>query len=76
MTNYRCVVTLKNGAHKILRMTRDVVAHIVSEFKKMQKNIFNDRVTVNVGGSTLLLNDVTSMRFLNEYTGEEFLTVA
>lgn len=76
MTNYRCVVTLKNGAHKILRMTRDVVAHIVSEFRKMQKNIFNDRVTVNVGGSTLLLNDVTSMRFLNEYTGEEFLTVA
>ena len=70
------MVTLKNGAHKILRMTRDVVAHIVSEFRKMQKNIFNDRVTVNVGGSTLLLNDVTSMRFLNEYTGEEFLTVA
>lgn len=75
MTNYRCIVTLRSGAHKILRMTRDVVAHVVAEFRKMQHCIFNDRVTVNVGGYTLTLNDVTSLKFMNEYTGEEFLTV-
>lgn len=76
MTNYKCIVTLRSGAHKILRMTKDVVAHVVAEFRKMQRSIFNDKKTVNVGGYTLTLNDVTCMRFMNEWTGEEFLTVS
>lgn len=70
MTNYRCVVTLKNGAHRILRMTRDVVAHVVYHFRKMQQSIFSDRVVLTVNGQPFTLNDVKRMLFINEYTGE------
>jgi len=69
MTNYRCIVTLSKG-HKVLRMTRDVVAHMVSEYRRMQGQLFRSTVSVVVGGESLLMNDVKKMLFINEWTGE------
>ena len=42
MTNYKTIVTFRNGTHKILRMTRDLVAKFVYTFREMQKNPFGD----------------------------------
>ena len=72
MTNYKCIVTLKNGAHRIVRITRDVMAHIVSEFRKFQKNIFRDVVLLELPADVVLvLNNVKKMLFINEWTGEK-----
>ncbi len=70
MTNYKAIVTLKNGGHKIMRMTRDVMAHMVSEFRKMQRSIFNDKVELSVNGSSIILNEIKALLFINEWTGE------
>lgn len=75
MTNYKAVVTLTNGCHKILRMSIDQVAHVVSEFRKFQQSIFNDVVKLTVNNVTLCLNEILSIKFLNEYTRQEFLTI-
>ena len=76
MTVYKVIVTLKNGSHRIMRATKDIVAHIVTEFRKMQHNIFNDVVCVVVNGTVLVLNDCENMKFINEYTREEFLAIS
>lgn len=73
MTTYKAIVTLKNGAHKIVRMTRDKVAKIVTEFRRMQKNIFSDVVLLTIGDVTLVLNDCKSFKFINEYTLEQLV---
>lgn len=70
MTNYKCIVTLKNGAHKLMRVTFDVMAKIVTAFREMQKCIFNDRVVLVVNGTSFTLNDIMKMVFINEYNGE------
>lgn len=75
---FKLVVTLRNGAHKILRMSREVVAHIVSLYGKMRKEIiFLDQkiYSVEIGGELLVLNDCSRLRFLDERTGNEFLTL-
>lgn len=71
MTNYKCIVTLRSGAHKLVRVTRDVMAHIVTEYRKMQRSIWRDRSVLEVNGTTLTLNDIAKMVFVNEWTGEK-----
>lgn len=73
----RCIVTFKNGAHKIIRMTIDRVAHFVYLFRTQQNNIF--------GGESYLfeLNDdeflcmasVAGAKFINDRTEKEFLSI-
>lgn len=70
MENYKCIIALNNGAKKILRGGTDVVAHIVCEFRKFQRSIFNDAVKLTIQGVTFVLNDVKSFLFINEWTGE------
>lgn len=72
---FKLIVTLKNGAHKVLRMTRQMVAHIVSQYEKMKRDIFDVRFSVEVGGELLVLNDCSRLKFLDERTGIEFLTL-
>ena len=75
MNDYKCIVTLKNGGHKILRLTKRMVAHIVSEFRKMQQSIFSELVCIKIDAYHFLtLNDVREMKFYED--GEEYLTIA
>lgn len=76
MTYFKTTVTLTSGYHRILRLTLGDVAHFVSEFRKMQRNVFREVVSVTLGGISLCLNEISSIRFVNEYTREEFLTLA
>ena len=76
MTYYKAIVTMKNGVHKIVRLTYLQVAHVVSEVRKFNQNIFRDVVEITLNGVTLCLNEILSWRIFNEYTREEFLTLS
>ena len=66
---------LSNGCHKILRLSRDQVAHVVYEVNKFRRSIFRDVVEITLNGMTLCLNEILSWKFINEYTREELLTI-
>ena len=77
MTHYKTIVTLKNGTHKILRLTKDMVAKFVYNFRQMQRNIFGDRIYLwsLYDDEYLVMNQVASCKFINERTGIEFLSI-
>ena len=76
MRNYKAIVTFKNGTHRIIRMTRDLVAKFVYMFREMQKNPFMDVYLWHLcDGEYMNMNVVASTKFINEYTGEEYLSL-
>lgn len=78
MQIFKCIVTFKNGAHKILRITIDMVAKLTYEFRNCQKNLFSPSEIwlLEITEQDLLnLSEVKSCRFINEKTGIEFLTI-
>lgn len=75
MTYFRTIASLANGLHKIMRLDRSQVAHAVSEFRKAQVSPFMDGHVLKIGEDSLDLKTVLSLKFLNEWTGEEYLTV-
>ena len=77
MTNYKAIVTFQDGAHRILRMTRDLVAKFVTLFREMQRNPCNGMYAWNISGDEyLLMNGISNVRFINEYTGDELLSLS
>ena len=77
MTNYRAIVTFRNGTHKIFRVTRDLVAKFVYMFREMQKNPFGDVYLWYVCDDEFMnMNSISGVKFINEYTGEEFVSVS
>ena len=72
MTNYKCIVTLRSGAHKIVRMTKDVMARLVMAFRKNQTDPWLTRryeeTFENLG---LTPGQVIRLLFINEFTGEK-----
>lgn len=73
--NYRTVVELTNGCHKIVRLSYAQVAHVVSEVNKFRRSIFCDVVNITLNGVTLCMNEIISWKFINERTGQELLTI-
>ena len=71
---FRCVITLKNGMHKVVRMTIDKVAHITHEFRELQNKLWDD-VQLDISGIVISLRDIQKMRFINERTNELLLDV-
>lgn len=77
MTNYKAIVTFQDGTHRIIRMTRDLVAKFVYMFRKMQKNPFGDIYLWPMQDDEYMnMNFITKTKFINEYTGEEYLSLA
>lgn len=76
MYNFRGIVTLKNGSHKIIRVAYDEVAHIVYEFQKLQKSIWRDEEAyVRIGGDECNLATWAGCKFINERNGKELLAI-
>lgn len=75
MTYFRTIVTMTNGLHKSLRLSRDQVAHVVYEMDRFRKSIFREVKKITLNGITLCLNEIISFKFINEYTHEELLTI-
>lgn len=74
---FKCVVTFKNGTHKILRMTIDLVAKMTYQFRECKRSIFrNEFVLMYIGDDFLNLTDIKQAKFINERTSEEYLTLA
>jgi len=74
---FKCIVTLKSGAHRIIRMTIDKVAKFVNLFKEQQANLFkNESYLFDLSeDEALLMASVAGAKFINERTGEEFLSL-
>lgn len=76
---FKLIVTLKNGGHQIWRMSRQMMAHVISLFQKMKKEIiFTDQKVYSIQMSekkALILNDCSRLKFIDERSGVEFLTV-
>lgn len=75
---FKCIVTFKNGAHKILRFTIDMVAKLTYQFRSCQKNVFSSSEVwlLEVSQDDMLnVSDIKSCRFINERTGLEYLTI-
>lgn len=71
MTNYKCIVTLTNGAHRIVRMTKDVVAKLSYAFRRKQNDPWLTKRYEDVFMQLELLPEqVARLLFINEYTGE------
>ncbi len=74
---FKCLVTFKNGTHKILRMTIDLVARVTTKFRECQKSIFHDESWfILIGGEYLNLSEIAQAKFINEHTNEELVTIA
>lgn len=75
---FKCIVTFKNGAHKILRVTIDMVAKITYEFRSCQKSIFSASeiwLLCITSEEMLNISEVKQCKFINERTGLEYLTI-
>ena len=73
---FKCIVTLKSGGHKILRVTNDYVAKITKLFRDYKKNIFKDESwLLIIGGDVLNISDIKEAKFINERTRDELLTL-
>lgn len=75
MTYFKTIVTLTNGCHKILRLSKSDVAHFVFELRKFRTSIFRDIAFLALNGVSLCLNEILCAKFINEWTGEELLSV-
>jgi hypothetical protein len=71
MTNYKAVVTLQGGGHKIVRGAQDMVAHLNYAVQQAKKSIF--RSEEYVYGIAVAL--IASVKFINEYTGQVYLEI-
>ena len=71
MTNYKAIVTLQGGGHKIVRGAMDMVAHMVHMLKQAREGIFkSDDYVYGIAVSL-----IASVKFINEYTGDVYLEI-
>lgn len=73
---FKCIVTLANGTHRIVRVTIDKVARIVSAVRELGSPWLNDRCQQTFRQMGISPKDFVSCRFLNERTGEELLSLS
>ena len=74
---FKCIITLKSGARKIIRMTIDNVAKFVTLFREQQELAFkNESYLFKFSADEcLLMSAVDGARFINERTGQELLSL-
>lgn len=74
---FKCIVTLKSGSRRIIRMKIDKVAKFVTLFREQQNDIFKDESYLFdlCEDEALLMASVAGARFINECTGVELLTI-
>lgn len=72
MTIFKCIVTLKSGAKKIVRMNSDIVDYIRAQYEQFKKSIWREIVFLKIFDDCIIvLNDVLKFVFVNEYTHEK-----
>ena len=69
---FKCIITLKNGAHKIVRMTIDKVASVTCAVRDL-KNIW--LVSKRHKELEVQAYQIAVCRFINERTGQELIAL-
>lgn len=73
---FRCIITLKNGFHKIVRMSIDKVATLNAAIKSVKEvGLLTKRYTEFLTNLELNAYDILSCKIVNERTGVELLTI-
>lgn len=73
---FKIVMTLKNGAHKILRMTIDKVAMLNAAIRQAKEyGMINNRYRDFLTAIGVELSKFHSCKVINERTGELFLAL-
>ena len=71
---FKCIVTLSNGTHKIIRMAIDEVAKFCAAVRELRNSPWLiQRYTDFFRKIELNPNDFACCKFVNEYTGETLI---
>lgn len=74
---FRCVVTLKNGFHKTLRLTIDKVAKMCAAVRQMRELPWlTERYEQFFEKYGIVPSEFSSAKFINERTGDELVSIA
>ena len=73
---FKCIITLKNGAHKIVRMTIDKVASVTCAVRDLKNvGIVSKRHVDILKQLEIQAYQIAGCRFINERTGQELLSL-
>lgn len=73
---FKCIITLKNGAHKIVRMTIDKVASVTCAVRDLKNvGIVSKRHIEILKELEVQAYQIAGCRFINERTGQELLSL-
>lgn len=73
---FKCIITLKNGAHKIVRMTIDKVASVTCAVRDLKNvGIVSKRHVDLLRQLEIQAYQIAGCRFINERTGQELLSL-
>lgn len=73
---FKCIITLKNGAHKIVRMTIDKVASVTCAVRDLKNvGIVSKRHIDLLKQLEIQAYQIAGCRFINERTGQELLSL-
>ena len=73
---FKCIVTLKNGAHRIVRMTIDKVAKFTAAMRMLKESPWLTRRYEDFFKELdINADDVAHCKFINEWTGETLLSI-
>ena len=73
---FKCIITLKNGAHKIVRMTIDKVAAVTCAVRDLKNvGIVSKRHVDFLNEMEIQAYQIAGCRFINERTGQELLSL-
>ena len=73
---FKCIITLKNGAHKIVRMTIDKVASVTCAVRDLKNvGIVSKRHVDLLKQLEIQAYQIAGCRCINERTGQELLSL-
>ena len=73
---FKCIITLKNGAHKIVRMTIDKVASVTCAVRDLKNvGLVSKRHIEILKEFEIQAYQIAGCRFINERTGQELLSL-
>ena len=73
---FKCIITLKSGAHRIIRMSIDKVAKLNAAISQSREfGSLNQRYTDFMTELELKAYEILSCRIINERTGRELLSL-
>jgi len=73
---FKCIITLKSGAHKIVRMTIDKVAAVTCAVRDLKTiGLVSKRHIDFLREMEIQAYQIAGCRFINERTGQELLSL-